>query len=801
MPLQVPQLDDRSAEQLFAEARARIPVYTPEWTNFNDSDPGLTLVQLFAFMTENLLYRSNRLPEASRRKFLSLLGIGLQPASPGQGLVVFRNERGPVQPWPLEAGAELRAGNVPFRTRNGLCILPVTAEVFYKKPQRDLDQDTIERYKLVYETLLERELDELEYYKPTRLEPPQIGKPLPVVDLFNSATDTIDQALWMALVGPKNVDLRLVRAALANQTLTLGFYPPPQCQGRALRPLTWNSQPVADPGLVFEIAAPDPDPADPTGLFGTGEAKYAQLPVEYAENVLEAPGIVRVQLPPYEKLLLWDYDPVEDGTEYYPPRVEDNQLALRIATWIRLRPNKTAGNSGATSQGQSANRPQQQVRLSWVGINAARVTQAMPVTNERIGTGTGLPDQIVKVANTPVIVETSQGVEPGAPSENNFVLEIQDSTGAWIKWVQVEDLYAASPQSQVFSLDPESGLVSFGSGLRGMRPSLGAAIRVSYEYGGGIEGRVTLGAINKSSLLPGGFKVENPVPTWGADSGETIAEGERNIARYLRHRDRLVTLSDFRDLAFRTPGVDMGRVEVLPLFNPELFKKTEPGQTWPGTVTVLVIPKFDPGQPDAPRPDSLFLKAVCDWLDPRRLVTTEVFVRGPDYLPLWISVSIETMPGQLKETVRANVQTALKEYLSPLVGGPPVTAAANSNPDCLEELNAASEACPKLGGTGWGLGVDVRRQDLEAVATRVPGVRYINSIRFGVVKTGEPTLTDLESVPMVGLELPRVAGISVKVGQPADDLSTILGLQSDAELDPEKAIGRRKPVPVLPKKC
>ncbi len=131
MPLKVPQLDDRTFEQLLAEAKQRIPVHTPEWTNFNDSDPGITLVQLFAFMTENLLYRSNRIPEASRKKFLTLLGIPLQPASPGRGLVAFRNERGPVKPWPVEAGLELLAGKVPFYTRTGLCILPVTAYAFY----------------------------------------------------------------------------------------------------------------------------------------------------------------------------------------------------------------------------------------------------------------------------------------------------------------------------------------------------------------------------------------------------------------------------------------------------------------------------------------------------------------------------------------------------------------------------------------------------------------------------------------------------------------------------------------------
>ena len=97
MPLQLPVLDDRNFEQLLEEARRRIPVYTPEWTNFGvESDPGITIVQLFAFLTESLLYRANRIPDRNRLKFLQLLGIPLQPAAPADGLIAIRNERGPV---------------------------------------------------------------------------------------------------------------------------------------------------------------------------------------------------------------------------------------------------------------------------------------------------------------------------------------------------------------------------------------------------------------------------------------------------------------------------------------------------------------------------------------------------------------------------------------------------------------------------------------------------------------------------------------------------------------------------------
>ncbi len=783
MPITVPQLDDRNFEQLYAEALARIPVHTPEWTNFNDSDPGITVLQLFAFMTENLLYRANRIPEANRRKFLTLLGVPLQPATPGRGLVAFRNERGPVQAWPLEAGIELRAGKVPFRTRTAVCILPVTSAVFYKRPQAALDEATLAQYRLLYDSFLETGTDQLQFYKSTPLEVPEIGKPNPVVNLADSQQGTIDRSLWVALVGPKNVPVDAVRAAIAGQTLTLGIYPSPECTGLALEPVVYEGQPVADPGLVFEIAAPEPDPSGEPGV-GVGPARYVRLEVEYAENVLEKPGIVQLTLPSYGRLLVWDFDPEEEGTGDYPPLVEDKALAKRIATWIRVRLPEAGQDQPATGQ------IQQKAQLTWVGANAARVVQAVPVTHERLGLGTGTPDQALKVANTPVILDPTAG-----PAAEGFILEVQNADGGWDNWRRVDDLYAARPADPVYTLDPESGLVIFGDGLRGLRPALGRAIRVSYEYGGGPDGKVALGAISKSPVLPGGFKVENPLPTWGGGAGETVADGERNIPRYLKHRDRLVTASDFRDLVLRTPGIDVGRVEVLPLFHPD---KLQPGgveEPWPGAVTLLVVPRDDPVQPDAPQPDRLFLDAVCQWLDPRRLVTTEIFVRGPEYVSLWVSVGIVTLPGQLREQVRREVREALMSYLSPLTGGPAVPGAASLDPVCPAPDGETTQGCADLRGTGWPLGMEVRRQDLEAVATRVSGVRYVQSIKLGVLTPAGSTLTDVERVQMAGLQLPHLVGLSVREGE-AEDLAALLGQQPAVDVPPTMV-----PVPVLPQTC
>lgn len=89
MPLAPPVIDDRDFEQIVKEAKTLIPRYAPEWTDHNDSDPGITLVKLFAWMTEMLVFRLNQVPELHYVKFLELLGIELEPARPARVELTF----------------------------------------------------------------------------------------------------------------------------------------------------------------------------------------------------------------------------------------------------------------------------------------------------------------------------------------------------------------------------------------------------------------------------------------------------------------------------------------------------------------------------------------------------------------------------------------------------------------------------------------------------------------------------------------------------------------------------------------
>jgi predicted phage baseplate assembly protein len=253
----------------------------------------------------------------------------------------------------------------------------------------------------------------------------------------------------------------------------------------------------------------------------------------------------------------------------------------------------------------------------------------------------------------------------------------------------------------------------------------------------------------------------NPVPTWGGDEAESVEEGERRIPAFLRHRDRLVSAEDFAEITRATPGVDLGRVEILPLFHPDLPEA--PAQ---GVVTVLVIPVNDTEQAEAPRPDLLFLETVCRHLEPRRLVTTELHVRGPVYRPVWVSLGFDVVPGRDQGPVREAVRAAVRRFLSPLAGG--------------------------FEGRGWPLGKAVEAGEISAAATRVDGVAKVNGLLLGG-ETGGAVL----SLPLVGLELPRLMGLAVESGEPVP-LEQVRGEAPE----PPPADGRPVvPVPIVPEEC
>jgi hypothetical protein len=774
MPLTPPVIDDRRYAELVRDTLARVPVHTPEWTHLGESDPGVTLVELFAFLAESILYRANRVPEAARIKFLRLLGVPLAAAVPAQGLVVFSGLRADAVPPVLPAGTELRAGELPWRTAAALDVLPLESRVFAKVKVDPAPEDRA-YWELLYEAAADPG-SALTLYETRELD----GRN------GLAASDTVDGALWLALLAPPGTrpeQLPALADAVGRRTLSLGLVPWVDEAPRTLAPVAQGAG-AADAAARLAFALPQVRAAVPGQPAQPG---WRQLAARTADDPLTGPAVIELPLPPGEEIDTWrDLDPLEAGVGEFPPALDDAALAARLLSWVRITP-----SSGA------------QARFLWAGVNVARVTQRAVVRHELLGLGDGSPDQAFRLARAGV-VPGSVAVDVVPAPDLGTAGTPADPGGAAAagaeapqRWQPIDDLMAAGPEvqaarrsrapgqawvderpSRVFVVDAEAGVLRFGDGLRGARPPAGARVLAHYEVSGGAAGNLPAGAVQGGPALPPGVKAANPLPTWGGADAEDVAEGEKRIAGFLRHRDRLVTAGDFADIARAAPGLQVARVEVLPAWHPDLGDGLS-GDA-PGVVTLLLVPRHDSRDPQAPQPDRAFLDALCTHLDPRRLVTTELVLRGPSYVGLWLSVGIAVAGGFALPDVRDRVRARLVQMLAPargLAGEPPEAAAALPG---LEQ--------------GWPLQRAVNRLDLMAEVARVPGVLRVNELLLAAGAGGDvPT-----EVPMRALQLPRIAALAVEAGAalPLD------ALRGQAAAPPSGAApARTVPVPTVPRGC
>ncbi len=128
--LPAPNLDDRTFQGLVDEAKRLVQNRCPEWTDHNVSDPGVTLIEAFAQMVDQLIYRLNRVPDRNYVKFLEMIGVELRPPAAATGRVTFWLSA--PQPQPVLVRDETQVSTprtdihepIVFSTQQDLSIVP-----------------------------------------------------------------------------------------------------------------------------------------------------------------------------------------------------------------------------------------------------------------------------------------------------------------------------------------------------------------------------------------------------------------------------------------------------------------------------------------------------------------------------------------------------------------------------------------------------------------------------------------------------------------------------------------------------
>jgi predicted phage baseplate assembly protein len=389
-----------------------------------------------------------------------------------------------------------------------------------------------------------------------------------------------------------------------------------------------------------------------------------------------------------------------------------------------------------------------------------------------VGQSDGSPDQEFQLPAQSVEAESLQ-------------IDVEESGLGYRRWQRVDDLALARRDDPFYSLDPEAGLIRFGDNMRGRIPPPSSKIRVAQlRAGGGRAGNLppgTLTAISARTLrgdpLVPKLKVQQSLPTDGGEDAESLPEAERRIPALFRHRDRAVTVDDYRHLAAETPGTRPGRVEVLPRFKPHQRRSGVPG-----VVSVMVLPTQDSPAPPNPRPDRPMLETVHAYLDARRPLTAELYVIGCEYVPLALGTGITIQDGFGREGVLQAVRDAVRLALWPLAPG-------------------------GIAGAGWELGRTVRERELEVVVARVPGVLTVTEVelftraddRWRSTRTVRDRPGDVSLEPW---QLPELLAVAIDAdGGPAPDLSRDASGRLDGGTGGTGGDDTSVGIPVVPETC
>lgn len=734
MPLPVPLLDDRRTDDLVAELLARIPGHTPEWTDPRVGDPGRTLIELFAFLGDALLFRANQVPELQRRVFLNLLGIGLKPARMARGIVTLRLPDDAREALDLARAATI-GRPVPFETAQEVSVAPVTGEAYLKQ------RVTADAHPELADTLAQLGAlyggRDLEAYQTVQL----------FADGANDAgidivADSVDRCLWIALFAP--------RPAAGESIADL--------RQRCARQLARNDAGAArllNVGIVPALTVPDDQEVGERERIGVaweisvggGRATdYQTLDSARADDGgagntdgLRRGGVVRLVMPGSELIGVGasarGIDDVS-GVDDEPPRLDDPDRAQRLVAWLRMTP--AAGAS--------------RLRLSWAGIHAVQIEQGTTTTGLVVAQTSGNPGERVALPLRNVVPETLR-------------IELAEPGMAYAEWRRVDDLALLSHRAEVardaraYELDAESGELRFGDGMRGRVPPNGSRVRiVAARAGGGRAGNLAPGSLKEivartiaASGLEGRsvntLKLAQPIATQGGEDAETAEAALLRIPSMLRHRERAVAADDYASLARETPGMDIGRVEVLPRFAPRTRAFGVPG-----VVAVMVLPGTAGGEVGTapnPRADRPLIEAVHAFLEPRRPLATELSVIGCEYVALSVAVAVGLREDAPRDETLAAVRLAIRRLLWPLSPG-------------------------GFDGNGWPLGRSVADRELEVEAARVPGIASVAGVNLFIGGNGAWRLAGrdangLQQVAIAPWQLPELMQVVVEAGAaPAD---------------------------------
>lgn len=615
MGVDVPELDDRTYEEFLADARKRIPTVAEEWTDHNAHDPGITFLELFAWLAEAHNYRLDRMTDRHRSAYLRLLGVTPEP--PRRAAAPLR-----VEPAPDLAGETIAEGTrmiaertsgeadreIPFTTDADVTLSGTSIAAVYRETpdgvvERTDENETPGTYFRAFgrhafaDSACYVGFDDDPFRDPT--SPFSLWVDFHEENLPNPAEHGDEDPEFEPSV------------QLAWEYCTDYEAWNRDAAWKPLEVVADGTDSLYHGGTVM-LAHPEPGRWRGTDRFGVAGAE---------------PG------------LAWLRVRVEHAGYEIPPQIDQFRTnVVPVTHGSRAGPERLTGPDGTEVTNAQ---PGQRFKFDRAPVRSATV----------------------KVGDE--CWEPVPSLDGSGPDDHHYVLEVE--SGAVRFGDNVRGAVPEAGQSVVatryeFGGGPEGNVGSNAAWRVDPREdggaAGGAASNTGDEGSAGASGGAGDGDLTEAQLR--GMTVDALAEPAGGRAAESVNEALARLAAELEVPYRCVTAADFEYVATHTPGLRFGRAKAF-------TSSVESGSDCADrdAVQVVIVPY---GTTDRPTPSNGFLDAVDCHLQRHRLVTDRVEAVPPTYVGIGVRTVVRLHDGYTVAGRTGSIEEALDTFLSPLSG-------------------------------------------------------------------------------------------------------------------------------------
>lgn len=767
MGLILPDLDDKPFEQIAEEARLLIPSNAAEWTDHNVHDPGITFVELFAWLAEMEHYRLNQTARTSYERFFSLMGIAPSPAQAAEVTVSFEFSLLPgTTLLPSNTGIEaIGVESIPFQTIYDQYLTRTQlTRIVTNTGGRDIVQTTADS-------------EEVGHYEAFGLYP-AIGDFLLLEfdSRFTEPQVQLEITLFESDLPPRREALTTAAPGFEPSAKVRWEYlqdsPDPRLQWEPLDVIRDGTLSLSRSGeLIFRRPRnPSANKHQIRVVLSAGRYEIPPRILSIRTNVIKARQVGTIvneslkeglgtadQVVRLKKYPLFLNPTIDDGPFQVGEVLDWKALIGRLNNLDNYPgPQKEALGFLLSRLSCDARDIIESNECLCRDLNDEETYKLACAFNALIETAdfyTSGKFKDLKVPPDLLKIIREQGCQKASEVRrfNRFVLQtllrdlvvsdrleiqtsipraLSDDEGlTWLNWDPVENFLKSGPNDPHYVFDPQAGIVRFGNGLNGRIPEPSELIRARfYRYSQAEKGN--LPARRQWTIkrpLPQGTvltKGENISAAAGGRQKETTDETRSRSRRVFRKERAILTARDYELLVLNTPGLRVAGVRVIANFSPKLSCLSLPGE-----VTILVLPHPPPRSafPNtrAPEASEGFLNTIRNHLDTRRLVTTNIHVIGPQYVTVRVSCRVFLKKRVSQSEALDSIHQTLANFLDPVLGGP------------QKEI-------------GWVFGRSVFPSELSQHLAKLRSVDYVTNVQLNDLGAGEALRLPYNGLPTSG---------------------------------------------------